>query len=167
MLSDKLVDNLNRQINLEFYSGNLYLQMSAWATYQGLDGCALFLRDHADEEMGHMQKLFTYVNETGALARLGDIEAPPTEFDSIEEVFQKIYDHECHVTAEINALVDRAFAEKDYSTFNFLQWYVAEQHEEERLFKSILDKLQIIGTEGRGLFHFDQQMQRLALSRKA
>ncbi len=166
MLSDKLVDRLNRQINLEFYSGNLYLQMSAWATYQGLDGCACFLRDHAGEEMEHMQRLFTYVNETGALARLGAIEAPPTEFSSIQEVFEKIYDHERRVTREINTLVDSAFAEKDYSTFNFLQWYVAEQHEEERLFKSILDKLQIIGTEGRGLFHFDQQMERLALSRK-
>lgn len=166
MLSDKLVDHLNRQINLEFYSGNLYLQMSAWATYKGLDGCALFLRDHAGEEMDHMQRLFTYVNETGALARLGAIEAPPTEFASIQEVFENIYEHECHVTREINALVDSAFSEKDYSTFNFLQWYVAEQHEEERLFKSILDKLQITGVEGRGLFHFDQQMERLALSRQ-
>ena len=81
-------------------------------------------------------------------------------------MFQKIYDHECHVTADINALVESAMAEKDYSTFNFLQWYVAEQHEEEHLFKSILDKLRIIGTEGRGLFHFDQQMERLALSRE-
>ena len=63
--------------------------------------------------------------------------------------------------------MDSAFSEKDCSTFNFLRWYVAEQHEEGHLFKSILDKLQIIGTEGRGLFHFDQQMERLALSRKA
>ena len=83
MLSDKLIDHLNRQINLEFYSGNLYLQMRAWATYKGLDGCALFLRDHASEEMDHMQRLFTYVGETGALARLGAIESPPTEFASI------------------------------------------------------------------------------------
>ena len=166
MLSDKLVDHLNRQINLEFYSSNLYLQMSAWATYKGLDGCALFLHDHAGEEMDHMQRLFTYVNETGAMARLGAIEAPLTEFSSIQEVFEKIYEHECHVTREINTLVDGAFEEKDYSTFNFLQWYVAEQHEEERLFKSILDKLQITGAEGRGLFHFDQQMEHLALGRK-
>jgi len=89
MLSDRLTDHLNRQINLKFYSGNLYLQMSTWATYKGLDGCAEFLRDHGDEEMGHMQKLFTYVNETGALARLAAIEAPPTKFESIEEVFKK------------------------------------------------------------------------------
>ncbi|HIP53655.1 MAG TPA: non-heme ferritin [Chromatiales bacterium] len=166
MLSDKLVDHLNQQINLEFYSSNLYLQMSAWASYKGLDGCADFLRDHAAEEMGHMQRLFTYVNETGAMVKLGAIEAPPTEYGSVKEVFEKIYEHECHVTREINSLADTSLSEKDYSTFNFLQWYVAEQHEEERLFKSILDKLEIIGTEGRGLFHFDQQMGALAASRK-
>lgn len=166
MLSDKLINHLNQQINLEFYSANLYLQMSAWADFKGLDGCAEFLRDHASEEKGHMQRLFTYVNETGALAKLGAIEAPSTDYESVAVVFEKIYEHECHITQEINSLVDAALAEKDYSTFNFLQWYVAEQHEEERLFKSILDKIRIIGTEGRGLYHFDQQMSQLANARK-
>ena len=167
MLSNKLIGHLNQQINLEFYSSNLYLQMSAWATYQGLNGCAAFLRDHAGEEMDHMQRLFTYINETGAQAILGAIEAPPIEYTSIKEVFEQIYQHERHVTQEINSLVNNAFSEKDYSTFNFLQWYVAEQHEEERLFKSILDKMEIIGTQGHGLFHFDQQMGQLATSRKS
>ena len=140
--------------------------MSAWAVFKGLDGCASFLHDHAGEEMEHMQQLFTYVNETGALAKLGVIDAPPTDYESVTDVFDKIYEHERHVTQEINNLVDAALAEKDYSTFNFLQWYVAEQHEEERLFKSILDKIQIIGTESRGLYHFDQQISGLAAARK-
>lgn len=162
MLSNNLIEHLNHQINLEFYSANLYLQMSAWAAFKGLDGCAGFLRGHADEEMGHMQRLFTYVNETGALAKLGAIDAPPTEFESIARVFETIYQHECDITGQINQLVDAAFAEKDYSTFNFLQWYVAEQHEEERLFKSILDKIEIIGTDGRGLYHFDREIGQIA-----
>lgn len=162
MLSKHLIDHLNHQINLEFYSANLYLQMSAWASFKGLDGCAAFLRAHADEEMAHMQRLFTYVNETGALAKLGTIEAPPTDFESIAQVFETIYQHECDITGKINQLVDAAFAEKDYSTFNFLQWYVAEQHEEERLFKSILDKIEIIGIEGRGLYHFDRVIGQLS-----
>ena len=161
MLSDALVDHLNRQINLEFYSSNLYLQMSSWATSKGLDGCAGFLRNHADEEMGHMQRLFAYVNETGALATLGAIEEPPTEYTSIKDVFVQTYEHECHVTREINRLAGAALAESDFSTFSFLQWYVAEQHEEEGLFKTILDKIEIIGIEGRGLYHFDQQMLKL------
>ena len=160
MLSKKIVDNLNLQINLEFYSSNLYLQMSSWCAFKGLDGSASFLKAHAAEEMGHMQRLFDYVNECGSIATLGGIEAPPVEFESVKDIFNQIYEHECFVTKSISGLVHSAFEVQDYSTFNFLQWYVAEQHEEEKTFKGILDKLEIIGTEGRGLYHFDQMMGR-------
>lgn len=161
MLSQTVTDHLNEQINREFYSSNLYLQMSAWCTFKGLDGCATFLQAHATEEMDHMQKLFNYVNETGSKAVLGQIDAPPTDFESVNDIFQKTYEHECFITKSINSLVHAAMGEEDYSTFNFLQWYVAEQHEEEKLFKSILDKIEIIGTEGRGLYHFDREMGNL------
>ena len=77
MLSDKMLDKLNEQINVEFYSSNLYLQMSSWCESQGLEGCATFLQAHATEEMEHMQRLFTYVNECGALAKIGAIVAIP------------------------------------------------------------------------------------------
>jgi ferritin len=162
MLSDKMLDKLNEQINVEFYSSNLYLQMSSWCESQGLEGCATFLQVHAAEEMEHMQRLFTYVNECGALARIGAIEAPPTDFESIDQVFEATLEHERYVTRKINELADVAFQQKDYSTFNFLQWYVAEQHEEEKLFNTIVDKIRIIGTEGRGLYHFDEQMRQMA-----
>lgn len=162
MLKQQMLDKLNEQINLEFYSSNLYLQMSAWCEYKGYNGCSQFLVEHAQEEMMHMQRLFTYVNETGALAKLGQIEAPPTDFQSLGELFDKIYQHECHITGEINNLADAAFQSKDYSSFNFLQWYVAEQHEEEALFKGILDKIEIIGTDGKGLFFIDQEIGKLA-----
>lgn len=158
MLSQNMLDRLNQQINLEFFSSNLYLQMSSWCAYKALDGCATFLRSHATEEMEHMQRLFTYVNDTGSIAKLGQIEAPQTDFESIEDVFRKTYEHEVFVTKKINELTHTAFTEADYSTFNFLQWYVAEQHEEEKLFKSILDKIEIIGTDGKGLFFIDQEI---------
>ena len=164
MLSKELVKALNRQVNLEFYSSNLYRQMSAWCTFKGLPGCAAFLRKQAAEELGHMERLFNYVNETGSLATLGAIDAPDTEYASVEKVFKQTYEHECEVTRRINQLVDTALRTKDYSTFNFLQWYVAEQHEEESLFKSILDKLRITGTDGRGLFFFDREIGELAKS---
>jgi len=167
MLSQTMVSRLNEQINLEFYSSNLYLQMSAWCEAKGLEGCGTFLRAHAAEEMQHMQRLFTYVNETGAMAVLGQIQAPPTDFESIVEVFRSTYDHECLVTRKINGLADTAFGEKDYSTFNFLQWYVGEQHEEEALFKSILDKIEIIGTDGKGLFFIEQEIARMAAAAPA
>ena len=162
MLSQTMVARLNEQINLEFYSSNLYLQMSSWCDGRGLEGSAAFLRVHAAEEMQHMQRLFTYVNEAGAMAVLGQIDAPPTDFESVVVLFRRTYDHERLVTRKINELADTAFGEKDYSTFNFLQWYVAEQHEEEALFKSILDKIEIIGTDGKGLFFIDQEIGRLA-----
>jgi len=84
------------------------------------------------------------------------------EYADIVEVFRKTYQHECEVTESINALVDTAFQEKDYSTFNFLQWYVAEQHEEEKLFKDILDKIEMIGMDGKGLFYIDRELAQLA-----
>lgn len=161
MLSQAMIDQLNEQINLEFYSSNLYLQMASWCESQGLDGCNRFLRCHAREEMQHMQKLFDYVNETGAMAILGAIDAPPHEFQSVRDVFQATYEHECKVTKKINALAHAAFTGQDYSTFNFLQWYVAEQHEEEKLFKSILDKIDMIGMENKGLYYIDREIARL------
>lgn len=167
MLSSATVQRLNVQINLEAYSSNLYLQMSAWCLQKGLEGSASFLARHAGEETTHMHRLFNYVNETGALAVLDKIAAPPKDYTSIGEVFQATYDHELLVTKRINELVETALSEKDYSTFSFLQWYVAEQHEEEKLFKSILDKLSIIGAEGRGLFLFDREMGKLAEARAA
>jgi ferritin len=158
MLSDKMITKLNKQINFEFYSSNLYLQMSAWCEYKALEGCAEFLRVHAEEEMGHMHRLFKYVSDTGAMPCIGGIKAPQSEYKDVIDLFRQILTHEKFITAEINTLAHAAFEDKDYSTFNFLQWYVGEQHEEEKLFKSILDKLEMIGTSGNGLYFFDKEI---------
>lgn len=157
-----MVDKLNDQINLEFFSSNLYLQMSAWCEEQGFEGAAEFMRKHAIEEMEHMNRLFTYVSETGALPILGTIEAPSHQFASLGDVFQETYKHECLVTERINSLAHAAFQSQDYSTFNFLQWYVAEQHEEEKLFKGILDKIELVGENGQALFFIDKDLAELA-----
>ena len=164
MLSQTMISKLNEQINLEFYSSNLYLQMASWCESQGLDGCNQFLRQHAQEEMQHMQKLFDYVNETGGMAIIGAIQAPPAEYTSVQDVFQKTLNHECEITQKINELAHTAFTDQDYSTFNFLQWYVAEQHEEETLFKSIVDKVKMIGLEGNGLYFIDQEIAKAVVA---
>ena len=132
MLQQSIIDKLNEQINLEFYSSNVYLQMSSWCSKHGFAGAATFLLRHADEELEHMQKLFDYV-----------------------------CDHEKHVTAKINELVEVTFAAKDYSTFNFLQWYVAEQHEEEKLFNEILDKFVVAGESNKSLYFIDKDLETL------
>ena len=156
MLSKAMVDNLNEQIQLESYSSNLYLQMSAWAEVKGLEGCAAFLRAQAQDELAHMHRLFKYVYETGALPVIGAVNAPPTAYKSVSEVFQKVYEHEQFITGKINDLMSQAIKEKDHSTVNFLQWYVAEQHEEEHTMQKILDKIKNIGETGSGVFFIDR-----------
>ncbi|MEN8152774.1 MAG: non-heme ferritin [Acidobacteriota bacterium] len=162
MISKKLIDRLNKQINLEFYSSNIYLQMSSWLDTNNMPGASKYLRQHAAEEMMHMNKLFDYVNESGGMAIVGAIKSPATEFSSVKEVFEEIYKHECYVTEQINSIVGMAFEDKDFFTFNFLQWFVAEQHEEESLFKSILDKFELIGDKKDRLFFIDQELARMA-----
>ncbi len=165
MLSQKIIERLNQQINLEIYSSHLYLQMSSWCAYKSLDGCATFLSQHADEEMMHMRRLFNYLQETGAFATISGMQAPPTNFDSLTQMFEQIYEHEQLVTSKINDLVHLANTEPDYATLQFLQWYVAEQHQEEFLFKGILDKIKLIGTEGQGIFFIDREIAAMAANR--
>lgn len=164
MLSQSTIDRLNQQINLEIYSSHLYLQMSSWCAYQSLEGCATFLSQHADEEMTHMRRLLNYLQETGAFAMINGMQAPPSNFGSLTEMFEQIYEHEQLVTSKINDLVHLANTEQDYATLQFLQWYVAEQHQEEFLFKSILDKIKLIGTEGQGIFFIDREIANMAAS---
>ncbi len=158
MLSKKIIEKLNEQINLEMYSSNVYLAMSSWCAYHGLNGSAKFLKTHSQEELSHAYKLFDYMSEAGSLAEINKIEKPNMTFKTLQEVFETTYKHELMVSKSIFELVDFALNEKDYSTFNFLQWYVSEQHEEEKLFKEILDKIEIIGLEGRGLFMIDKEI---------
>lgn len=161
MLDKKVTKKLNEQINLEFYSSNLYLQMSAWCSQQGFEGAAKFLRTHADEEMQHMQKLFQYLNDTGIMPVLGELKAPKAEYTSLKEIFELTLEHEKLITEKINKLVEVTFECGDQSSFNFLQWYVAEQHEEEKLFNSILDKFNLLGDSGLSLYFVDKELAAL------
>ncbi len=134
MLSQKTIDRLNQQINLEIYSCHLYLQMSSWCTHKSFNGCATFLSQRADEEMIQMRRLFNYLQETGALTTIYGMQAPPGHFNSLIQVFEQIYEHEKLVTSKINNLVNIASTEPNYATCQFLQWCAAEQHQEEFLF---------------------------------
>ncbi len=165
MLKKEVLQKLNHQINLEHFSSNLYLSMSSWCRARGLEGAAGFLAAHSTEELDHMYKLFNYINETGAQAIVSSIDGPETKFKDIKDVFEKTYKHERFITSKINELVELTLNEKDYATFNFLQWYVSEQHEEEALFKSILDKIDIIGLEGRGLHILDKEIGNLSIKK--
>jgi len=168
MASKEMIKKLNEQLNKEFYSSNLYLQMSAWCDTHGLEGTASFMRTHANEEMQHMMKFFTYISELGDLALIGKLEAPPTDFKSLNHLMDETLKHEKFVTKSIHTLTDAAWAEKDHATYNFLQWFVSEQHEEESLFNSIIDKLKLVGSENKqGLFFIDRELGQMAATPEA
>lgn len=162
MIKQEIVKLLNEQIAKEMFAANLYLSMSSWCYENSFDGAGLFLFQHADEESGHAKRLITYLNETDSKVLITDIAAPESSFNGLLDVFEKTYAHEQKITQSINNLVDYTLQNKDYSTFNFLQWYVSEQHEEEALFRGIVDKIKLIGSNGDGLYLADRFIKELA-----
>jgi len=161
MLKNTIEQALNRQILLEGESSQFYLAMASWAENEGLNGTAGFLYRHSDEERFHMLKLVKFVNERGGRALIPAFQQPPTSFETLQNVFKLLFEHELKVTAEINHLVDICLQEKDYTTHNFLQWYVSEQIEEEALARTLLDKLNLIGNDKGGLYLFDRDLSTL------
>ena len=135
--------------------------MASWAETQGFQGVSSFMYAHSDEERMHMLKLVKFVNERGGHAKISALAAPPLAFGSFKELFQTLFDHEVMVSQKINDLVDVTLTEKDYATHNFLQWYVAEQIEEEALARTILDKINLIGDDKGGLYLFDNDVKML------
>lgn len=164
MLSKNIETVLNKQIRIEAESSQVYLSMACWAENQGLEGVAQFMYKQSDEERMHMLKLVKYVNERGGHAVVTDLKAPKTKFGTMKEMFEELYNHELFVSNSINELVHVTFEEKDYATHNFLQWYVAEQIEEEAQAKTILDKINLIGDDKGGLYLFDRDIQQLTVT---
>lgn len=162
MLSPQVSKALNKQIELEGFSSQYYLSMASWAETQGLNGVSMFLYHHADEERMHMLKLIKFVNERGGHGVVPALKQPPVTFKSVKAIFEEILKHEIGVTSDINGLVDATLKEKDYTTHNFLQWYVSEQIEEEALARKIVDKLKLIGDDKGGLYFFDRDLETMA-----
>jgi ferritin len=158
MLKEKMHAALNKQIKIEAESSQIYLGMASWAETKGLNGIADFLYGHADEERMHMLKLVRYINERGGHAFIPTLAEPKNEYKSVTQVFENFLKHEIEVSAQIDELVGLALDERDYSTHNFLQWYVAEQIEEEALARTVLDKLSLIGEDKGGFYMFDRDL---------
>ena len=163
MIAKIVEEALNKQIQLEEQSSRIYMAMASWCEVNGFPGAAKFLYTHSDEERMHMTKLIKYLNDKGGYATLQVLEAPSKDFKSLQEVFEKILEHEEFVTASINQLYEVAFTQKDYTTSQFLQWYIQEQIEEESLFKGVLDKFRLAGNQTGGLFHLDKELDSLAV----
>ncbi|MBI3142919.1 MAG: ferritin [Bacteroidetes bacterium] len=161
MINDKVLVLLNDQIELEAFSSFQYLSMCAWLEHQGYPGAAQFMARQADEEMMHMKKIFAYLTSAGGRAISPAIRKPQEEFDSFKDAFETALNHEKKVTEAIHNIVYESQNNRDFTTFNFMQWYVAEQLEEENLFATILNKIQLLEKDNSSFYHLDMELANL------
>jgi ferritin len=158
MLSPKMLDALNQQINREFASAYLYLAMAAQCEAQSLPGMAHWMKRQATEEYGHGMRLFELICDRGGRVALAAIPQPPAEFGSPLELFQQVLSHERKVTAYIDAVYELALEEKDYASQVALQWFVNEQVEEEKSASVIVDQLKAIPEKSSAILFVDRQL---------
>ncbi len=158
MLKEKMLKALNSQVNAEMYSSYLYLSMESYFQSNSLTGFSSWMRGQVQEELFHGMKIYDYICERGGKVVLDAIKKPDSTWKSPLVAFEHILKHEQLVTSLINDLMDLAIAEKDHATQNFLQWFVAEQVEEEASVGEIVDKLKLIKDDTSGLFMLDAEL---------
>ena len=158
MISEKIQDAFNEQINAEIYSSYLYLSMAAYFDSINLNGFSSWMRVQAQEELIHSMKFFDFINERGGIVVLKAIDGPPTRWESPLAAFQEAFRHEQKVTSLINNLVDLSLQERDHASNAFLQWFVTEQVEEEASADGVIQQLKLAGDQGGGLFMIDKEM---------
>ncbi len=162
MLPTSVENLLNKQVEMEAVSSNLYLAMASWCDVNGLPGCARFFYKQTAEEREHMMKIFHYVNESGGHALAPALPQPAGEFESLHKIVEKALDHEKEVTRSIHTIVEESLATKDYTTHSFLQWFLQEQLEEENQFNQIMDKIKLLGDDSRSVYLLDRELGAMA-----
>ncbi len=161
-LSDTLAKVLNEQMTNEAHNAQIYLSYAAWASEKGYDGIANFLFRHENEERNHMMKILEYILKRGAKVVVTAIPDPGPNPTSVNNCFEKVFQSEVENTSSIYKIVEMSMAEKDWATWNFMQWFVKEQTEEETLAISLLDKIKIAGGEkatDSALYSFDRDLE--------
>jgi ferritin len=149
---------LNEQIIEETYSAYLYQSMAAYLDFKGLKGFSHWMDMQTQEELIHARKFYDYILERGGQVKLDTIKAPPHDFGTPLEIFEAALEHEEYITGKINDLIDLAQEVKDHATFNFLQWFVEEQVEEEATAGEMVDKLKLVGDHTGALFQIDKEL---------
>ncbi|MGF7118421.1 ferritin [Methanobacterium oryzae] len=158
MIKENVLKALNSQLNAELYSAYLYLAMEAYFESIELSGFANWMRAQAQEELVHAMKFYDYIVQRGERVDLSSIDEPQKEWDSPLAVFEHVYEHEKKVTGLINDLVNLSTSESDHATTNFLQWYVAEQVEEEESANGVLQRVKLTADSPGGLFMLDTEL---------
>ncbi len=159
-LSSGMLEQLNIQMNKEYFSAYLYLSMSAWCSSENLDGFANWLRVQANEEIKHGMKIYQYIIDRGDKVELKAIEGPQTKFDSPLAIFKQALEHEIFVTTSINKIMENAKSIKDYATEEFLLWFVKEQVEEEESTGKIVAKLEMAADCKSCIFNIDRELSK-------
>jgi ferritin len=157
MISRTLEKAINEQIAHELFSAHLYLSMSSWCDGANLPGFAKWLRIQYEEERAHALKLFDYLLDQGAKARVPAVEAPAAAFKNVADIFHQVVAHEKGVTARIQKLLELAAKEKDFATQGELQWFIKEQIEEERNATQWAAHLEMIGDKSAAILNLDHQ----------
>lgn len=147
LINKTLLDALNEQIGWEFFADKQYLAMAVYFEARGLSNLAKFFYAQADEERQHGLKIVRYIIEAGGMALIPATDAPKTSFTSVGEVAQLFVDQEHEVTQSFYRMVDMALAERDHVTFNFLQWFIEEQLEEEASAGRLKQLVEMAGEE--------------------
>jgi len=151
---------LNAQMNLEFESAYIYLAMSTYFEGQGLSGIGHWMRAQASEEKEHMQRFYDYLISRDRLPVFEAVPKPSLPWKHTLQFFEASLKYEAKISKAINDIVDLSIEEKDHPTFNFLQWFVSEQVEEEASIRKILDHLKLLGQDSRSLYFLDQELGR-------
>ena len=159
MLSAKVKDLLNAQVNAEFYSAYLYLDFSNYYKDEGLDGYSNWYMIQAQEERDHAMLFIQYLQQQGETVVLEAIDKPDKTFKDFMDPLKYGAEHERHVTALINDIYAVAYDEKDFRTMQFLDWFVKEQAEEEDNADDNIKKFELFGSDSKGLYMLDSEMQ--------
>lgn len=158
MVSEKINEIINEQINKEFYSGYLYLSMSAHLHELGLFGFSHWLKVQAREEVEHGLKLLDYLLERNSYVTLKQIRTPEFEFKGVKSVFETLYSHEKCITNSVMNIAKLAEDECDRKTLNFIDWFIEEQVEEEQQVKDIIKRIDLFGEENASLYLMDKEL---------
>ncbi len=157
-ITTKILGALNQQIKCELESAYIYWAMAAECENRSLKGCAAWLEHHAGEELEHAKRLYRFVNDRGGAAKFMPLAEPKSEWGTVLQIFEEAYVHEQYVSSRIHTLLELARSEKDYATEQMLQWFLAEQVEEEDITSTAVEQLKLIGNSGHGLYLFDLEM---------
>ena len=158
MISKKMAQEINAQINREFFSAFLYLAMANDALDKGFNGTYQWMSIQFKEEQEHALKFAKDLQDQGEKVVLGAMDAPKTEWKGILDMFQDALLHEKKVTAWINDLYSLALEEKDYATQSMLKWFIDEQVEEEANCNEAIAALEMVGSSANGLYMMDRQL---------